>query len=344
MPDDLLELLQVPVTPNVTETQGELCPPTEFSSILPAWKRDSGSESLKLETTGVSEHSRQLELLDKRLIQHGSIVAKLRAIGADDIAGPMLDCHTQQSYAQCNGCRKVRTFWNHCDRFYCPICQPRLARERAESIAWWAQQITQPKHLVLTARNSNRITFARVAAFIAIIRRLRRQKHANNWRSGAWSIEVTNEGRGWHLHAHLLIDADWINMTAVCKAWSKLVGQDYVIAKVKDVRGTEYVAECAKYAVKGSELAKWTGDEIAEFVNAFTGHHLFGVFGALHGLRKQLRDFLDSLIEERSRCECGCNQFKVYSDEEWNWKQATDSPIFSSRPNAPPLEAELPLR
>lgn len=344
MTDDTAELLAVPATPKVAEIQGDLCPPTEFSAILPPWKRGTCTESLKLETTGVSSHPHQQELLDKRLVQMASIMAKLNAVGSGHLAGKMKTCHTEQAYAQCTGCRRVRMFWNHCDLFYCPVCQPRLAKERAKAIDWWSREITQPKHLVLTARNMDVITAQAVKRFKSAIAKLRRQKHARGWRSGTWAIEVTNEGRGWHLHAHLLIDAHWIDIDAVCRAWGKLMGQDYAIVKVKDCRGLDYVREVTKYAVKGSDLAKWTGDDIVSFIYAMRSQKLFGVFGKLHGLRTQLREFLDSLLESRSRCECGCDKFRVYSETEWNWKQTTDSPIFTTRPNAPPLEAELPLR
>lgn len=336
MVDDTTAIfLPVPPSDCNMATQGELCPPTEFSAILPPWKRGTVADSLKLETTGLSQHSRQAELLDKRLTFQLSIISKLKSVGAGHLAGKMLGCHTEQSWAQCHGCKKVRTLWNHCDLFFCPVCQPRLARERAEAITWWADQISQPKHLVLTARNTDKITRHRVQNFKACITKLRRQKHAKNWHSGTWSIEVTNEGRGWHLHAHLLINCAFIDMHAVTAAWAKLVGQDYAIVWVRDVRGEDYVREVAKYAVKGNDLSAWTGDEIVDFIYAFRAQKLFGVFGKLHGLRTKLRDFLASLRETRGKCECGCNQWEVFSADEWRLHNHRLCIIKGQAPNAP---------
>jgi len=257
-------------------------------------------------------------LLDKRTTQKLSIIAKLKSVGAGHLAGKMHECHTEQSWAQCTGCKKTRTFWNHCDLFFCPVCQPGLAKERAESIEWWSTQIEQPKHIVLTARNSTAITARHVAWFRACIAKLRRRKFARNWRGGTWSLEVTNEGRGWHLHAHLLVDCVRVDIPALCEAWAHLVGQDYVIVKVKDCRGLDYVREVTKYAVKGSDLAKWSGDQIVDFIYAFRAGKNFGVFGALHGLRTKMRDFLDSLKDGRGKCECGCKTWEVFSASEWD--------------------------
>lgn len=331
----------VPTAPTAQLLQGEICPPTEFSAVLPAWKRAIEPDPILVQTTGVSSHLKQAELLDKRLVQAASIIARLNSVSAGHLAGKMLDCHTRQSWAQCSGCGKARTFFNHCDLFFCPICQPRLARDRARSIEWWSKQVSQPKHVVLTARNTDRLTNDRVKWFKAQITKLRRRKFARNWQSGTWSIEVTNEGRGWHLHAHLLVNAGWIDIPTLCTTWGELMGQAYAIVKVKAVRGDDYVKEVTKYAVKGSDLAKWSGDTLVEFIYAMRGQKLFGVFGKLHGLRTKLREFLDSIIDAHSRCECGCDIFRVYSHDEWQWKQFQSHATSTTRPNAPPILAQV---
>jgi len=256
-------------------------------------------------------------LFSKRLIYKHSIVAKLRSIGADDMAKPLAKCHTEESFAQCTGCKKVRTFWNRCENFYCPTCQPVLARERAESIRWWVNQIDQPKHIVLTARNTADLTFGQVSRFKAALVKLRRRKIAKAWRGGLWSLEVTNEGRGWHLHAHLLVDAHWIDKGELSRQWGDLVGQDFAIVAIKDARGADYLKEVTKYAVKGSMLAAWQPNDIATFVNAFHGQRTFGVFGSLYGKRTQWRDWLKTLLGSKRKCECGCDTFEVYSADDW---------------------------
>lgn len=348
-------LLEAPARPQAV--QGEFEPVTTLENFLRPWQRPGASfwaESeampdetpgalkpaapalpIKLETRGVTQQSHQQQLLNPTLIHKASIVAKLREVGALDIAEPLDKCHSFQGFAQCNGCRKVRSFWNRCDRFYCPTCAPRLSHERAESIRWWATSVMQPKHVVLTVRNTALITFLYVKWFKACLTKLRRSKLARGWRGGLWSLEVTNEGRGWHLHAHLLVDVAWIDVAALARKWGELVGQDYAIVNAKDARQKDYLKEVCKYAVKGSQLATWSGMDIAAFVNAFTGNRTFGVFGTLYGKRTQWREWLKSLVHDKGACECGCNDWAIFSEAEWDWHQTTGQYPKRHRPRGP---------
>lgn len=326
------EASQVPAV----EAQGEFYPHIDLAGVVPAYQRPEAHLPILLETRGLTSHANQLELISKRLITKESIVAKLRSVGADNLAEPLAKCHTEQSWAQCGGCYKVRTFWNRCENFYCPNCQPALARERAESIQWWANLIEQPKHVVVTVRNTDTITFARYKWFKQCLTKLRRRKFANNWRGGLWNIETTNEGKGWHVHAHLLVDAHWIDPHKLAQEWADIVGQDFAIVWVRDARGSDYLREVTKYTVKSTMLAAWTPEDIVHFVNAASGQRMFGVFGTLYGKRTEWRKFLDTLTIEKGTCECGCNKWQIFSEAEWLWRQETLGPSGVTKPNAPP--------
>jgi hypothetical protein len=336
---DQAELLAADLPqPPEAESQGEFYPVIENTGSLPAYQRPEAYVPILLETTGVTSHQRQLDLISKTLILKESIVAKLRSIGANDLAQPIADCHTAQSFAQCQGCRKVRMFWNRCENFYCPTCQPVLAHEREESLRWWTYQVAQPKHVVVTVRNTAVITWNYVKWLKQCLTKLRRRKFASNWRGGLWRIECTNEGKGWHLHIHLLVDANWIDPSELAKTWANIVGQDFAIVWVRDARNRDYLKEVTKYVVKGTTLAAWTPADIAHFINAFTGHRLFGVFGTLYGKRTQWKDWIDSLATSKRHCDCGCDQWRVYSESEWLWKLETEGPVFPTKPNAPPTQ------
>jgi len=122
---------------------------------------------------------------------------------------------------------------------------------------------------------------------------------------------VTNESRGWHLHAHLLVESRWVDGAALAWEWAKQVGQKFSIVKVKDARCEDYLKEIAKYVVKSSELASWEAEEIAEFIVAFKGRRAFGVFGKLCGLRSQWKQDLRAVRDKRNRCKCGSNDFRM---------------------------------
>jgi Replication protein len=232
-------------------------------------------------------------------------------------------------------------FYNRCDRLWCPLCTPRLGRERKKSVEWWTQEITQPKHVVLTARNSADLTRETVRAFKAAFARLRRSKFAKNWRGGFYSLETTNEGRGWHLHLHALIDARYIDARQLAIEWARCIGQDFAIVKVKDARDRSYLQEVTKYVVKGSDLAKWTGQEIAMLVDSFTGVRTFGVFGTLYGKRTEFREWIDALQLQSRACQCGCRNFRLLTENELLALDLTHDETRACKLDIPPPHPEL---
>jgi hypothetical protein len=303
------------------------------------------ADSFQLESRGTTPHRRQRELWRPELHHKSTVATKLAAAGLYDEASIIGACHTRLSIAECYSCGKTRSFLNRCDRFYCPACQPRLANDRRESIEWWAKEVAQPKHVVLTTRNTDTITKEHVAAIRSAFTRLRRMKATAGWRGGFYSLEVTNEGRGWHLHIHALVDCRWIDARELSLMWDKATRGHGCIVKVKDCRSKAYLQEVTKYAVKGTELAKWSAADVAAFVTAFTGVRTFGVFGVLHGLRTKWREWLDSLHESGQACECGCVDWRIQSEGEYEYRHIV---IGNAQPDpprcAPATHPELAFR
>ena len=71
-----------------------------------------------------------------------------------DLAAKLEHCHTEYTFAVCGDCGRVAKFPNRCDCHYCPECQPRLSHDRKEAVEWWTTLVTEPKHVVLTVRNT----------------------------------------------------------------------------------------------------------------------------------------------------------------------------------------------
>ena len=301
----------------------------------------SGPRSVKLETTGITRQASAGKLMFGELwkaatMHKFSVAAKLKEAGMREEAEVLEDCHSRLIYAQCDSCRAVQVFRNRCDRFYCPECQPKLAKRRAASVAWWTVEVTQPKHVVLTVQNLPDLSREHVAELRRWFTRLRHRKFARNWRGGFYSVEVTNEGRGWHLHLHVLVDARWIDAAELARQWASVTRDFGKIVKVKDCRKADYLAEVTKYTVKGSDLARWPASEIATFIRAFDGVRTFGVFGSLYGKRTEFAEWLKSIRDHKPKCPCGCQSMTFYSEGEWlerDFKPNVDSP---DRP-APPV-------
>jgi hypothetical protein len=274
-----------------------------------------------------------------------TIIKKLLQVDRPALAEPLIRCHTEATVKLCTGCYAPKVFYNRCENFYCPSCAKRLANDRRKSVEWWGQHVTQPKHLVLTARNSQTFTAHTVRAFKEAWAKLRRRAFAKNWRGGFYSLEVTNEGKGWHLHLHALIDAHWIDSGRLAREWADCIGQDFAIVKVKDCRAGDYLRELCKYIVDGNQLAAWTPEQIRDYIEAFKGQRSFGVFGALYKLRQEHRKFLDEVQADKLTCECGCTSFRFFTEAEWEWFECVNgkpSKVSSMRsaPTAPAVLRE----
>lgn len=256
----------------------------------------------------VRERSQQ-KLIPDRDIWQETIVGKLWPLNNSVQVANMAMCGKEEIYRTCKDCGRTESFYYRCSVKWCPRCQWWLTEKRQNLIAAWAAKILQPKHLVTTQSNFEVLTHRKIREHTRNLARLRRMKCFQSVRGGCVSTEITHEDKGWHLHAHWLLDADWLNMAAVSRAWGKQVGQKFAIVKVKDVRGTVYTAEVAKYLAKGSEIAKWPAEQINEFVRAIRGCRFFGSFGALRELAPEIRRELAAKKPPQKLCPCGCGQF-----------------------------------
>jgi hypothetical protein len=241
-------------------------------------------------------------------------------------------CHSYYTVCQCSGCLKVTKFPNRCDLFYCPECQPGLANERRRQVEWWAAETKQPKHVVVTVRNIPELTREHISQVQKWWGLLRRRKFTSNWIGGFYSIEITNEGKGWHIHIHSLVDARWIDAPKLALEWDNVTNGMGRIVKVQDCRKKDYLLEVCKYAVKGSQLATWSSDDVAAFIRAIQGKRTFGVFGTLYGKRTQFAEWLAIVKAGHRVCECGCDQARYYSETDWQLHEAKQGHQYQPRP------------
>ena len=161
----------------------------DITITSPRLDDSSRGEIREPQARGTSPGPRQRRFEFDAKVIRDSIVRKFRSVGRDDIADPIDQCHRDAVYKRCVGCRHVKTFYNRCERFYCPICAARLARDRRETVAWWSKVVNQPKHVVLTVRSVEKLTKAYVRQLKADFRKLRSQTWAKKgefqWRATA---------------------------------------------------------------------------------------------------------------------------------------------------------------
>lgn len=256
----------------------------------------------------------QFDLLDPSRIWQQSLLTKIHGLVDERLWENLDRCGKEQIFRTCKSCGDWEAFEWHCSNKFCPLCNYRVARRRAEILRLWTLRISQPKHLVLTMRNFTVMNRQAIRYFGRAVAKLRRNKVWKTVKGGCLSIEITNEGRGWHLHAHMLIDARWLDMAQLSIQWASILGQDFGIVKVKDCRGKDYLGEITKYVVKPAQLVSWPAEEIASFIGAIRGVRFFAAFGSLFKLQRQIKAEIEQGRPEPEACKCGCSEYQ-WTDE-----------------------------
>jgi hypothetical protein len=305
----------------------ESCPDSLLDALADAGAQlldtvESLPEAL-LDLTGVTPHRSFDQLEYQRFCQGLALAAKLRSKGHDGLADKLAYCHNDRTTAVCGGCGKRVAFYNRCDLFWCPQCSPRLSKKRLDDLLWFVDAMKQCKHIVLTLRNVPHLTTKYLRDARDALNRLRRQKFFSGCRSGLWAMEITNHGKGWHVHFHLVCDVPWLPVTELSERWKKATGGAGEIVWIEDAQRGSLKANLpryvTKYTGKGFKLHEWDADLLSEFVTAIKGVRTFGVFGELLGRRAEWREWVKSSRESRRKCECGCSQWSYYSDSELLW-------------------------
>jgi hypothetical protein len=263
----------------------------------------------------MAQKSPTLDLLEPEQIWKASLLSKVKGYIDDRVFDSLNRCGDEPIYATCADCKDVRTFYYQCNLKFCPLCNWRIARKRTELLKLYAASIEQPKHAVVTQRNFEVLVRKRIREFGQNIAKLRRTKIWKNVKGGCVSTEITNEGRGWHLHAHMFIDCRWLDGGELAQTWAKIIKQDTAIVKVKDAREMTYLGEITKYVVKGAQLVSWHPEHIAQFIGAIRGVRFFATFGSLFKLAAKFRAELLLQKPPPKPCKCGCCEFYYESEQ-----------------------------
>ena len=261
-----------------------------------------------------AREKRQLKLIPDREIFAEKIQSKLVGLLDTKQFENFCRCGKEEFYRTCKSCGDVQTTTYTCNVKWCPRCNFRIVNRRAELLKKWQVRIHNPMHLVTTQRNFELLTRRKIREHTRHLAKLRRQKVFSRVQGGCVSVEITNEGRGWHLHAHWLIDADFVDIKELAIVWGRLVGQDFGIVHFNKIRPGSFCHEVCKYVVKGSEMSDWHPELLNQFVRSIHGSRFFFLFGSLHKQAASMRAELNQEKKERAPCECGSLDF-VYRTE-----------------------------
>jgi hypothetical protein len=253
-----------------------------------------------------------------------SVEAKLAPFGLSELWWKNFQrCGREDVWLMCAHCERTQQRKYQCNNRWCPRCNWRVCERRRKFLEKLTHGMTNVKHVVLTQRNFKDLTHQVIQRCRCNLLKLRRRLITSRVFGGCASLEFTNEAAGWHMHWHLLLHTRFICANCLAFEWGQLCGQNYAIVKVLPVDDRSYVQEVCKYAVKGSEIARWSGEEIKQFVTAQKKIRMFSVFGSFARVASLARAAVEAERVRPDPCECGCQTLIVGTSEQmcqriWN--------------------------
>lgn len=185
-----------------------------------------------------------------------------------------------------------RIYCGHCGAWHnvlvpcgdrtCPICRREEMLKARRKYLPHLKKIHRPKLLTLTFPNQHFISKSFFKEFRKYWSRLiRRKQFKSKIRGGLFTFEVTNKGNGWHVHAHILIDCDYIPQKSLVAAWKELTGKAFIV----DIRVAKNPEIALRYILKYISKSPEIGDNKQEYNNAVRGVRMVQGFGSMYNIK-----------------------------------------------------------
>ena len=229
----------------------------ELGASAPDARLDTGETSPHVFKPG-QENSQQVGLWDKSAKKrhyHAELVRQLRLMlgGEHGAVASAVAEKWLGEVEKCPGavrrhgpCGKNSFIGSKCDFPLCPWCQARRSRRLVKCLGLLVANMVAPKLWTFSPPNLQELTAAAVSEMGKVLTEMHRLAYfKKRVRGGIRAIEVTNKGRGWNLHSHEGVDADWV---AHYPQWDiKRVGQGWKVVAKHPGLAREYTRICQRY-------------------------------------------------------------------------------------------------
>lgn len=159
-----------------------------------------------------------------------------------------------------NGCGQVTSNLK-CNYIFCPECGLRRYTKFIIKYKRRMKKWQNPKHMILTLKNKKQITrqdFIQFSTywknFREYIKRYNKNKLKNvpnptNYqiqiKEGIRIYEISNKGKGWHVHMHVLMESNYIQQETISKIWKQVTKHSHIVY-IKSVKG-KALKQCINY-------------------------------------------------------------------------------------------------
>lgn len=249
-------------------------------------------------------HARSLSMLDH--------LREVQSQASTKTAASLASCGNYLHFREYFTVGKVRlhnaTFCKQ--HLVCPLCAIRRgAKALGAYLGRW--EVLQEQHpelrpylITLTVKNGDDLV-DRQAHLTRSLKRLMHHRRDFNagtrgapWtelckaQGGVYTLELTNKGKGWHPHCHMIVlAASQPSQSDLSAEWHRITG-DSMVVDVRPIAGdpSEGFMEVFKYAVKFSDL---TLEDNWHAAQVLKGKRLLNSFGLFRGV-----EIPDSLLDE----------------------------------------------
>lgn len=187
------------------------------------------------------------------------------------------------AYIYCACCGLKHEVTGRCRDRTCPDCRYRDFRRIFKGYRKAVRVMKSPKLLTLTLLNQPELVSGDVKRLRkAFIKLMKRKWYSSRVRGGLCSIEIKNEGRGWNIHMHILIDCDYLPQDRVSRDWLDLTGDSYIV----DIRKAWSPAAGLSYILKYLTKSPSVNGEADVYNSELKGLRLVQPFGSLYNQLK----------------------------------------------------------
>lgn len=176
----------------------------------------------------------------------------------------------------CSHCGRPLKVRLSCGDRTCPTCRAKWFGYHFKPILEVVTKWKSVYFMTLTLRNIPDSAFGRydVKGLRESFGKLR--KRFKEIAGGFYVVQVTNNGKGWHLHLHVLFDGSFIAQKALSKAWAEITKGSYIVG-IEQVRDRR---EAVRYLLKDFlQSPKIRPEDRESFNGVFKGSRLVQPFG-----------------------------------------------------------------
>lgn len=256
---------------------------------------------------------RQLDFLPA--ILKSQLQSRLEDEGEWKLARRLEKCGEEVPLA-CGNCGVRKMGYTHCKAKWCPMCQAGVAARNKDRVWPVVSKFRWPLHVTLTSRNTATVDGLR--RFRSDFTRFRRSKFwCSTVRGGVAGFEMTHGDKGFHPHAHMLLDCRWLADKTpepnwrghpdhiklhtdrahdeLSKIWGRYCRQkEGAIVWVARTAVDTAVAETLKYSLKTDDVLAMKG-LIGPTIHALNSIRSMTTFGSAYKIGK---------VKKAAPCKC----------------------------------------